>query len=72
MSQKGVYCSYRADKGFGMKLSRWAELRGVSYKAAWRAFRADEIPGAYQLDTGTIVVPDPQRMTLCRKCGEWQ
>ena len=40
-----------------MKLSVWAELQGVSYKTAWRMWKAGSLPvPAYQLPTGTVVV----------------
>jgi len=40
-----------------MKLSVWAELQGVSYKTAWRMWKAGTLPvPAYQLPTGTVVV----------------
>ena len=41
-----------------MKLSEWAKQNRVSYRTAWRHFKAGKIPRAYQLDTGTIVIPD--------------
>lgn len=40
-----------------MKLSKWAELQGITYQAAWKQFKAGKITGAYQLETGTIIVP---------------
>ena len=40
-----------------MKLSVWAELQGLSYKTAWRMWKAKTLPvPAYQLPTGTVVV----------------
>jgi predicted site-specific integrase-resolvase len=40
-----------------MKLSVWAELQGVSYKTAWRMWKANALPvPAHQLPTGTVVV----------------
>jgi predicted site-specific integrase-resolvase len=41
-----------------MKLSDYAKSIGISYRAAWNHFKAGKIPGAYQLATGTIIVPD--------------
>ena len=41
-----------------MKLSEWAKQNSVGYRTAWNHFNAGRIPGAYQLETGTIVVPD--------------
>ncbi len=40
-----------------MKLSKWADLQGITYQAAWKQFKAGKISGAYQLETGTIIVP---------------
>jgi putative resolvase len=40
-----------------MKLSVWAELQGISYKTAWRMWKAKTLPiAAHQLPTGTVVV----------------
>ena len=40
-----------------MKLSVWAELQGISYKTAWRMWKARTLPvPAHQLPTGTVVV----------------
>lgn len=41
-----------------MKLSVYANKLGVSYQTAWSMFRRGEIPGAYQLPTGTIIVDE--------------
>lgn len=41
-----------------MKLSVYAKKMGVCYKTAWNWFKAGNIKGAYQLPTGTIIVPD--------------
>jgi putative resolvase len=41
-----------------MKLSDYAKSIGITYRTAWNHFRAGKIPGAYQLPTGTIIVPD--------------
>lgn len=39
-----------------MKLSQWAKNIGISYKSAWRMFKNGQIPNAYKLETGTIIV----------------
>jgi putative resolvase len=40
-----------------MKLSVWAELQGISYKTAWRMWKAGSMPvRCEQLPTGTVVV----------------
>ena len=44
-----------------MKLSDYAKSLGIQYRTAWNHFKADKIPGAYQLPTGTIIVPDPKQ-----------
>jgi putative resolvase len=41
-----------------MKLSQYAKKLGVCYKTAWRYWKAHQIPGAYQLPSGTVIVPD--------------
>ncbi len=38
-----------------MKLSAYAHQLGISYRTAWRWFKAGRLPG-YQVDTGTIIV----------------
>jgi predicted site-specific integrase-resolvase len=44
-----------------MKLSRWAQVLGISYQTAWRMFCRGQIKGAEQLPTGTIIVPNPDQ-----------
>ena len=45
-----------------MKLSVWAELQGISYKTAWRMWKAKTLPvPAHQLPTGTVVIEVAQR-----------
>lgn len=41
-----------------MKLSAYADKIGVSYQTAHRWFKNGKIPGAYQIETGTVIVPD--------------
>jgi predicted site-specific integrase-resolvase len=41
-----------------MKLSQWAKKKNIHYRTAWEHYRCGKIPGAYQLETGTILVPD--------------
>lgn len=41
-----------------MKLSEYGRRLGVSYRTVWRYWENGEIPGAYQLPTGTIIVPE--------------
>ena len=43
-----------------MKLSAWAKQQGVSYKTAWRWWKAGQLPvPTEQMPTGTVIV-DPQ------------
>jgi len=44
-----------------MKLSDWAKKQGIGYQTAWRHFKSGKIEGAYQLETGTIIVPNGER-----------
>ncbi len=45
-----------------MKLSVWAELQGISYKTAWRMWKAGTLPvPAEQMPTGTVVVHAERR-----------
>lgn len=41
-----------------MKLSEYARRLGVSYRTAYSYYKSGSIVGAYQLSTGTIIVPD--------------
>jgi len=41
-----------------MKLSTYARSLGVSYRTAWRWFKAGKVAG-FQADTGTIIVTEP-------------
>ena len=49
-----------------MRLSQYAKQMNVSYKTAFRWWRAGRLD-AYQLDTGTIIVRDPFPETLSPK-----
>lgn len=44
-----------------MKLSEYAKKIGVTYRTAFSYFKNNQIDGAYQLPTGTIVVPEPKK-----------
>ncbi|RKZ92948.1 MAG: IS607 family transposase [Candidatus Parabeggiatoa sp. nov. 1] len=46
-----------------MKLSQWAKNKGIDYRTAWEHYRCGKIPGAYQLKTGTIIVPEEVKET---------
>ncbi|MBM9520055.1 IS607 family transposase [Desulforhopalus vacuolatus] len=41
-----------------MMLSAYAKNLGIGYRTAWNHFKAGKIKGAYQLESGTIIVPD--------------
>lgn len=41
-----------------MKLVEYARLQGISYRTAWRWYKAGKIAGQ-QMDTGTILVTEP-------------
>lgn len=42
-----------------MKLSEYAKQQGISYRTAFRWWKAGQIPG-YQAATGTIIVQEPE------------
>jgi predicted site-specific integrase-resolvase len=44
-----------------MKLSDYAKSLGISYRAAWNHYKDGKIPGAYQLASGTIIVPEAEQ-----------
>lgn len=39
-----------------MKLSAWAKQKGLTYQTAWNLFKKNQIPNAYTLPSGTIIV----------------
>jgi len=41
-----------------MKLNKFAEKLGITYQTAWKWYKAGRIHGAYQTETGTILVPE--------------
>ena len=41
-----------------MKLSQYAKEIGVNYQTVYKWYKAGKIEGAYQVATGTIIVPD--------------
>jgi putative resolvase len=46
-----------------MKLSAYAHKVGVSYRTAWRWFKAGKV-ASYQVNTGTIIITDPTSETV--------
>jgi len=53
-----------------MKLSEYAQRMGVSYKTAWRWWRAGKLD-AYQVTTGTIIVRESAPTAIHRPTVEW-
>ena len=47
-----------------MKLSDYSKKLGLTYKTTWRLFHNGHIPGAYQLPTGTIIVPEVEPVSM--------
>ena len=45
-----------------MKLSEYAKRLGITHRTAWSHFKDGLIKGAYQLPTGTIIVPDEKEV----------
>jgi putative resolvase len=44
-----------------MKLSEWARQNGLTYKTAWKLFKAGKLPvPAIQLSTGTVLLDPPK------------
>lgn len=41
-----------------MKLSTWAKKNGLHYRSAWRLFKEGQLPNAWQLPSGTILVDE--------------
>jgi predicted site-specific integrase-resolvase len=41
-----------------MKLSKWANKQGITYRTAWTWFHNKHIPGSYQSPNGTIIVDE--------------
>ncbi|MBU4374468.1 MAG: IS607 family transposase [Euryarchaeota archaeon] len=46
-----------------MKLSDWARKQGISYKTAWRLWKAGKL-NAHQLPTGTVIVMEDIQKSL--------
>lgn len=44
------------------KLSQYAKENNVTYRTAWNHFHAGLILNAYQLPTGTVVIPDSTKL----------
>jgi predicted site-specific integrase-resolvase len=50
-----------------MKLTTWVKNQGISYLTGLRWFHAGKIPNAYQMDTGTIIIPDVHNTPVTNK-----
>lgn len=42
-----------------INLRQYAATQGIQYRAAWNRFKQGRIEGAYQADSGRILVPNP-------------
>lgn len=47
-----------------MTLKQYANKLGVHYRTAWNYFKQGLIPGAYQISTGTIIVPNKEKSKI--------
>lgn len=48
-----------------MKLSVWAKQQGITYKTAWRMWKAGRLPvPATQLATGTVILDVPEQASV--------
>ena len=41
-----------------MRLVTWAKKHHLTYRAAWEYFKKGDLPKAYKLPSGTIIVPN--------------
>lgn len=63
-----------------MKLSTYAKKIGLSYRCVWDMYQNKQIPGAYQLPSGTIIVPEnditlnqyPNQVVLYARVSSYQ
>jgi len=46
-----------------MTLTQYSKKHGISRKTAWNHFSKGLIPGAYQLPSGKIIVPEEKSST---------
>jgi hypothetical protein len=53
-----------------VKLKNFANTLGISYGTALRMMKSGQIPGAFRLPTGTIIVPDESIDALSRLGSE--
>lgn len=47
-----------------MRLKEYAKHLNIHYRTAWNHFKKGLIPGAYQLPSGTIIVPEQETESL--------
>lgn len=43
-----------------MKLAKYAKKCGVTYRTAWSWYKSGKIPGAKQMPSGTIIIPEEE------------
>ena len=41
-----------------MKLSEYANKLGIGYRTAWNHYKQGKIKNAYQIESGTIIIPE--------------
>jgi predicted site-specific integrase-resolvase len=41
-----------------MKLREYCKNIGISYRTGWRWYKKNKIKGAYQTESGTIIIPE--------------
>ena len=58
MVYRQIYVIIRHIGADYMKLSVYAKKLGIGYQTAHRLYKTGKIAGAYQLPTGTVIVPD--------------
>lgn len=47
-----------------LRLSEYARQNGISYRTAWRAFKAGKLTNARQLPSGAIVVDEKETLEM--------
>lgn len=52
-----------------MKLSEYGRRLGVSYRTVWRYWERGEIAGAYQMPSGTVIVPNELDKKAFQDCS---
>jgi putative resolvase len=47
-----------------MKLSEYAQRRGITYRGAWNRWKTGKIPGAFLDESNHIIIPEPEEARL--------